>query len=142
MMGRLQDIAKSKRPSSMKILKVDNLRNSIVTNRSVSKKQMDRNRDIENSRMLNKLFEAKSTLNLKRQSTSFSDHLKRSEMLSKYKKNQKGGIIRKNAVSVEKRMLLQPIHKKLMVYEQKTRVIRTNVSPIKFNSFKLTQINP
>ena len=48
----------------------------------------------------------------------------------------------KNAVSVEKRMLLQPIHKKLMIYESKTRIIQTNVSPIKFNSFKLAQINP
>lgn len=38
MMGRLEEIAKSKRPSSMKVFKVDSLRNSIVTNRSVSKK--------------------------------------------------------------------------------------------------------
>ena len=38
MMGRLEDIAKSKRPSSMKVFKVDSLKNSIVMNRSASKK--------------------------------------------------------------------------------------------------------
>jgi len=37
-------------------------------------------------------------------------------MLSKFKKDEKGTIITKNFFTVEKRMKLEPIHKKLMAY--------------------------
>lgn len=51
----------------------------------------------------------------------------------------------KSESAIEKRISLQPIHKKLCVVESRVtnlREIKVSKSPLKFNSVKLLRINP
>ena len=78
---------------------------------------------MENERFGKKLVSIKSTISARDQDRNFTNHIQRSQRLSKFKINYKtGGSTPKNSAPVEKRMKLEPIHKKLKMMESRAKL--------------------
>ena len=110
-MAKMLNVQSGRKPVSTKCQKIEqNMRSS----RNLNKMETMRKLDIENSRLLIQLKKANSTISFRKQKSSFSNHLRRSSMLSKFKKDERTGqIIAKKQKFDEKQIRLSKSAKKL-----------------------------
>lgn len=148
-------LSKFSRPayhSQSKILA--NMNNS----RFLTKKESSRLIDLENSRFVSKLTLVKPTISANKMNRSFSEHLRKSRMLSKFQfSSESGGQVPKNSRLIEKRLKLDPIHQKLKIIESRARepqlksprsIVESRVKgsgsprPLNINTSNLKKTNP
>ena len=95
---------------------------NMSNSRLLSKREVVRSVDIENDRFVKQLVKVHSTINTREQNRSFSTHMRRSQMISKFKRDDRtGSILPKNGSHVEKRIRLEPLHQKLKLTESRLK---------------------
>ena len=97
-MTKLLSLSKISRQSSNPNIKI---RDNMNRSRYLSKQEHVKSREMENTKFVRKLVNVRSTINTRDMNRSFSDHLRKSQMLSKFKTNaETGGIIPKNSRAI------------------------------------------
>ena len=103
-MGKLLSLSKVSRHHSNVNLKI---RDNMNRSRFLSKQENVKSREIENGRFVRQLINVRSTINNREMNRSFSEHLRKSQMLSKFKTNNiTGKPVPKNSSAIEKRIKL------------------------------------